>query len=278
MAVTLTATIEAARLETRLQVDGIPAGADTITIARTSPSGNSAAVRGADNGPVTGPSMIFRDWEAPLDIPLSYTVTVYDGTTIVGTATATITLAWGECEAWLVDLARPTNSLPLVVESLHELDFAVAVGVHRVLNRRAPVMTSLPAWTPTSELIVLTGTLLERDQVRSLLGSGYPFLLRTTPEMGIGNIYFGVTDFVEERFLSLGRQPERRFRVAVVQVERPDPGLFVPTPPNTYAQVNATWASYAEMLAAVGTYDGLLYTFPDSPDASPVIPWLPDDI
>jgi len=278
MAVTLAATIETARYEVRLQVDGIPAGADTLTISRTSPSGNTAAVRGADNSPVTGPSMVFRDWEAPLDIPLNYTVTVYDAATVVGTATATITVTWGECEAWLVDLARPTNSLALTVESLHELDFAVAVGVHRVLNRRAPVMTSLPAWTPTSELIVLTDTLLERDQVRSLLGAGYPFLLRTTPELGVGNIYFGVTDFVEERFLSLGRAPQRRFRVAVVQVERPDPGLFAPTPPNTYAQVKATWATYADMLAAVGTYDGLLYTFPAGTDASPVIPWLPDDI
>ncbi|HYV59135.1 MAG TPA: hypothetical protein VFA62_03615, partial [Acidimicrobiia bacterium] len=227
---------------------------------------------------VTGTTMVFRDWEAPFDLALVYTVTVYDGTTAVGTASVTVTVPWGDCEVWLVDLARPTNSLEVVVESFVALDFAVAAGVHRVLNRRAPVMTTLPAWTPAGELIVLTDTLAQRDQVRSLLGSGYPFLLRTTPDLGVGNMCLGLTDFVEERFLTPGFAAQRRFRIAAVQVERPDPALFQPTPPNTYQHVKDTWASYAALLAAVGTYDALAYTFPDLDDATVIPPWLPDDI
>jgi hypothetical protein len=277
MAVTLTVTPEPAKAAARLQVDGVPAGADTYTINRTSPSGAVTGVRGAVNAPVGIPTEIVRDWELPLDVPLTYQVTVYDGATVVGTASATFTAAWGQCPAWLVDLARPTNSLALTIESMVDLDFEAAVGVHRILNRRAPVLTSLPAWTPSSELIVLTDTLTERDEVRALLGSGYPFLLRTTPDMGIGNMYLGVTQFVEERFLTLGDAPQRRFKVSVVQVERPDPGIFVPTAPMTYAAVKATYATYAALKAAVGTYDQLLYTF-TGVDASPVIPWLPDDV
>ena len=277
MAVALAVTPEAAKAAARIEVTGVPAGADTFTVTRTAPSGNKAGVRGAVNAPVSIPTEIVRDWEVPLDIAVTYTVTVYDGATVVGTATATFTAAWGECPAWLVDLARPTNSLPLTIESMDELDFASAVGVHRILNRRAPVLTSLPAWTPSSELNVLTDTLSERDQVRNLLGSGYPFLLRTSPDQGIGNMYLGVTDFVEERFLRPGDAPARRFKVSVIQVERPDPAIFVPTPPNTYANVKATFATYAALLAAVGTYDALLYTFTGI-DASPVIPWLPDDV
>jgi len=277
MAVSLTVTLEDAKVGARLQVDGVPAGADTYTITRTSPSGNTTGVRGAVDAPVQIPTEIVRDWELPLDVPVTYDVTVYDGATVVGTASAVFTAVWDQCPAWMVDLARPTNSLALTIESMVDLDFDAQVGVHRILNRRAPVLTSLPAWTPSSELVVVTDTLGERDQVRALLGSGYPFLLRTTPEQGIGNMYLGVTQFVEERFLSLGVAPQRRFKVAVVQVERPDPAIFIPTPPMTYAAVKAAYATYAALLAAVGTYDRLLYTFAGG-DASPVIPWLPDDI
>ena len=191
----------------------------------------------------------------------------------------TVTVAYGECPAWLVDLARPTNSLPAVIESMRELNFDAPAGVHRVLERRAPVMTTLPAYTPTAELVVLSDTLSERDRMRNLFGSGYPFLLRTDPLEGIGNMYLGLTQFVEERILSDGYAPQRRFRVACVQVERPDPGVFVPTAPNTYQNVKDTFATYQELKDTVGTYDQLAYTFPDDPDAAGAfVPWLPDDI
>jgi len=281
MPVTLTASVDPGRLDVRLQVDGIPAGADTYTITRTAPSGNVAGVRGATDAPVAAgaTTMIVRDWEAPFDLELTYTVTVYDGTTVVGTATATITVPYGRCPAWLVDLARPTNSLPATIESMQELDFDAPAGVHRVLERRAPVMTTLPAYTPTTELIVLADTLTERDRMRNLFGSGYPFLLRTDPRQGVGNMYLGLTEFVEERILADGYAPYRRFRVSCVQVERPDPAVFVPLAPNTYQNVKDTFADYAALQAAVGTYDQLAYTFPDDPDASGVfVPWLPDDV
>jgi hypothetical protein len=276
MAVALAATLEADRYAVRLNVTGIPAGADTLTITRTGPSGTKAAVRGALDVAVTGTSYIIRDYEAAFGVEYRYEVVVYDGATSVGTATALFTLVWGECDAWVVDLARPTNSLPVTIESMIALEFAAAVGVHRVLNRRAPVLTSLPAWTPSAELILLTETLEERDRMRVLLGSGYPCLLRTVPEQGISNMYLGVTNFIEERFLTPGDAPERRFRVACIQVERPDPGLYVPQAPNTYARVKATYATYAALEAGVANYDELAYTYAGG--VNPVTPWLPVDV
>jgi len=278
VALALTLALDPARMAVRIQLDGIPAGADTYTIERKAPSGNVAAVRGADGAVVTGASAVVRDYEAPFDLDLVYTAWVYDGATALETTSAPFRVEYGDCPAWLVDLARPTNSLVVTIESLRELAFGVAAGVHRVLARRAPVMTTLPAWTPTSELVTVHRTLAERDRMRALLGSGYPVLLRTSPEQGIGNMYLGVAGFVEERIFTLGDADERRFRTSVVQVERPDPGVFVPTPPNTYAVVTATYATYAEMQAAVGTYDGLAYTYPDDPEAAPITPWLPDDV
>lgn len=277
MALALAATLDVDRLAAILHLTGIAAGADTVTIERRSPSGNVAAVRGADNATVTPPTFMAHDFELPLDVPVTYTATVYDGSTVMGTATVDFTIAYDSCEAWLVDIARPTNSLPLVIESLTELDYPVPSGIYRVLDRRAPVVVALPAQTPATELIVLTETLEERDRTRNLLGSGYPFLVRTAPEQGIGNIYFALSEFVEERFISLGTAPERRFRIQAVQVERPDPGIYIPLAPNTYANVKTSFASYAALLAGVASYEALAYIYPTGV-TNPITPWPPTDI
>ena len=277
MALTLTVTLEPSRMAARLELDGIPTGADTFTIVRVSPSGHSAGVRGAVAAPVEGTTAIVRDYELPFNVAVVYTATVVDGGATVATATATFELDYADCDAWLVDLGRPTNSLAQTIQNLDELQFDLASGVHRVLNRRAPVITALPAWTPSMELALLTDTLDERDQLRSLLGSGTPFLLRTDPEQGIGNMYLGVTGFVEDRFLTDGYAPQRTFRAACVQVERPDPSIFVPLPPNTYANVKASYATYADLKAEVGTYDQLAYIYPAG-GSSPYPPWPPDDV
>lgn len=277
MALALAASLDPDRLAVKLDLTGIAAAGDTLTIERRSPSGHVAAVRGAEGAAVPGTVFVVRDFEIPLDLAVVYTATVYDGATVLATATANFQIPYDSCEAWLTDLARPTNSLQLVVESLAALDHPVQTGIYRVMDRRAPVVVALPAQTPSAELVVLTDTLDQRDQVRYLLGSGYPFLLRTAPEQGIGNIYFALSEFVEERLLSLGTAAQRRFRISVVQVERPDPGIYVPLAPNTYANVKATYASYSALLAGVASYDALAYTYPSgTPD--PVPPWTPDDV
>lgn len=279
MALSLAVTVEAQRLNARVDLAGIPGTAATVSVFRTSPSGAVAGVRGAVDAPAAPPDMIFRDYEVPFGIDLNYAATAYgSGGGVLGTATASFHLNWNECEAWFVDLAQPTNSLVLNIESITQLGFEAAAGVHRILDRRDPVLTTFPAWTPATEVAVLTETLDERDQARVLFGSGYPFLIRTDPAEGIGNLYLGVTGFTEERFLADGFAPQRRFRVAAMQVARPDPTIFSPVPPNTYTNVKASFADYAALKAGVGTYDALAYFIPADPDLHPIAPWLPDDV
>ena len=278
MALTITVTLDPARAAALIDVAGLTGA--TYTIERQSPSGNTAGVRGHVDAPVDAAEVTARDYEAPLNVDLVYTATDYaqDGTTVSTATAASFTVDWVLCESWLVDLARPTNSLPLVIQSLDQLTFDLANGVHRVLDRRDPVLTTLPAYTPAGELVLLTDTLEQRDMVRAILGNGYPVLLRTSPDMGIGNLYLGLTTFAEERFLTLGNRPERRFRAQVVQVARPDPAAYVPLPPNTFQNVNDTYPDFAALKAAVGTFDQLAYTWPPDVQPNPISPWLPDDI
>jgi len=278
MAMTVTVALDTDRDAPIVTVAGINPAGVTYTIERASPSGNTAGIRGHVGQTVDSLTVIARDYEAPLDLDLVYTATVYDGSGAVmeAASSAPFKILWDDCASWLIDLARPTNSLVVMIQSLTELAYDFAAGVHRVLNRRAPVLTTLPAYTPAGELDILTGSLDEREQVRALLGNAYPILVRTSPDQGIGNMYLGVTQFIEERFLTLGTAPERRFRITVVQVERPNPAIYVPLAPNTWQNVKDTFPTWADVKAA-GTWDDLAYTYPVA-QASPIAPWLPDDI
>lgn len=265
MALALAVTLDSARLATRLEVTGIVAAAETITITRTSGTDDPVGVRGAVRADVSGTTTyITRDYEAPFSVELVYEATVFDAAGAeLASATATFEIDYPDSgDPWLVDLARPTNSLPVVVESLRELAYPAATGVHRVLDRRAPILTSLPAWTPTSELVVVTRTSAERDRVRLLLGSGYPLLFRPPPAQA-ETTYFGLTAFTEERVSRFALHIDRRFRVAVVVVDRPDPAIYVPLPPNTYAIVKATYATYAALKATGQTYEQIAYSYPE---------------
>ena len=122
---------------------------------------------------------------------------------------------------WLVDIARPTNSMLVTIEALPALQFEMPSGLHRVLDRPDPILTTLPARSPTGEAIVLTDTLDERDRLREVFGSGYPLMARATEEVGVGDVYglsyFGITGFIEERI----RARRRRARSAGSGGHRP---------------------------------------------------------
>jgi hypothetical protein len=279
MPLALAATLEAARYAVRLEATGIPAAATTISIERTGPSGVKAGVRGAVKAQVTGTSFIVRDYEAPLGVGLTYVATGFNASGVsVETVQASFTLpSKVSDDPWLVDLAFPTNSGQVIVESLKELVHESPVGVHRVLERRTPVITSGPAYTPSADLIFVTQGEVARDRAKSILGTGSPVLLRTDPAQGVGNLYLGVKGWTEERPSRLAQHWDRRFRAQVVQVERPDPSVYVPLAPMTYDLVKARWTTYAALKAGVATYEALAYDY--SPTyVAPFPPWPADDV
>ena len=73
-----------------------------------------------------------------------------------------------------------------------------------------------------------------------------------------------------------GPSPDRRFVVSGRQVDRPDPVLYTPAAPATYATVKAAYATYAALKAARGSYDGVLYDYTGA--AIDIVPWPPSDL
>jgi len=274
----LTATIEPDVKNVRLDYTA-PAGTATVTITRTGPSGTPAAVRGWVDEPAVPGAVIARDFEAPLGVPIVYTATAENAAgSVIDTATATITVPAAGCsDTWLNDLARAANSMVVAIESLPDLDHLVPASVHEIITRRAPIVTSDIAHTPAFELSVLTESLDDRDQCRAILGNGVPVLLRTPPQDGIGNLYFSVLGFHEQRIVTDGTVPDRRFVVTGRQVQRPDPLLYAPVGVATYAHVKATFATYTALKAGRANYDAVLYDWSGS-TPSDIVPWPPDDV
>ena len=274
----LTATAEPTVRNVRLDTT-IPATGASVTFSRVGPSGTAATVRGWSQAAVVPGAVIARDFEAPIGVPITYTSTVYNASgAVVSTSTATITLASQGCgDTWITDLARAANTMQVALESLPELDFPVPTSVHEIITRRDPIVTSDIAHTPAFELSFLTDTLDERDRAKALLGNGVPVLLRTPPEDGVGNMYFSVLGYREQRIVTLATQAARRFVAQGRQVTRPDPALYVPVGVATYAEVKAMFATYADLKTGRVNYDAVLYDWSGS-QASDVVPWPPEDV
>lgn len=273
-----TATAEPEVRSVRLNHDITSTGV-AVTFARTGPSGTPAVVRGWDQAPVAVGPVVARDFEVPIGVPLTYTATIYNASgAVVSTQTATITLTSQGCsDTWLTDLAREANTMQVVLESLPELEFPVPVSVHDIIARRDPIVSSDVAHTPSFELSFLTDTDDARDRAKALLGNGVPVLLRTPPEDGVGNLYFSVLGYREQRIVTGATQPARRFVTQGRQVARPDPELYVPIGAVTYTQVKAQFATYTALKAGRANYDAVLYAWSGA-SASDVIPWPPDDV
>jgi hypothetical protein len=258
----------------------VPAGAVALFLSRTGPSGTVAYVRGDNPLTVTGGAVVIvRDFEAPIGVPLTYTATVAND---VGEqsppATHTITVPSSGCEdTWITDIAAPTNTQRLPIEQLNELDYEAASGIHNVLNRRTPIVTSDIARAPKFELSVLTDTDTQREKTRAALGNGVPILLRTPPEYGLGSMYLSITEWKEQRIVNSADLPARRFVMSCVQVDRPDPVLYVPVFIATYAGIRDAYTDYAALKAARDTYDDVLHD-PAAAAALNVVPWPPDDV
>ena len=253
------------------------AGTDELFVYRVGPSGVRGGVRGAYPLAVTGTApLIIRDFEAPIGVPLTYYA--YGDAEAEGVAEVEFEIIEEGCDdTWLTDLARPTNTQKILIESLPELAYEIPTGVHDVLGRRAPIVASDIASTPAFELSFITDDEDERERARAALGNGVPVLLRTPPENGIGSLYFSVLSFREQRIVNRAREDDRRFACTCVQVDRPDPRLYLPMPPATYDSIGATYATYALLDAAFMSYDAMLYEW-EGVEAFDIVPWPPADV
>lgn len=261
-----------------------PSGAVNLWLSRVGPSGELTYVRGANPFalPSAGPGggvQRLRDYEPPIGVPLTYSAIVTDAAGVQSSpTTAVLTIPAGDTDnPWLVDIASPANTQRVIVEQLAELEFEAASGVHYVLNRRTPIVTSDVARAPKFQLTFATLDDGGYEKAHGALGNGVPVLLRTPPAQGVGSMYLAATGWKEQRPSRLAQEDSRRFVVDCVQVDRPDPILYVAAAIATYAGVRDAYDSYAALDVARDSYDELLHD-PLGAQAADLVPWPPTDV
>lgn len=259
----------------------LPASVDRLSISRTGPSGAYVYVRGFWTAVVTPNSRVnVRDFEPPLGVPLLYTIYAWVAAIPDLNARTTVTVtvpAKPSDDPFLVDLIQPQNTQRVVVEQLAELDHNIPAGVHWILGRHTPIVTVDLAHTPTFTLQFVTKDALAWERARDALGNGAPLLLRTPPEQGVGNMYLFATGWKEQRPSRLAFHGDRRFVVEAVQVDRPDPDLWPPSAPTTWATVIASYASWADLKATRSSWDLVQWDYTHARPTS-VVPWPPSDV
>lgn len=257
----------------------VAAGTTRLWVWRVSPSGTLEYVRGAVDLTVTPGTLILYDYEAPLGVELTYYAQAgNDAGELSAAPSDTITLtALGCDDTWLTNVAMPANTFEVDIEQLDQLAYAVPTGVHKVIGRRAPIVASDIAQTPSFDVSLLTETDAQRLQATATLGDGVPCLLRTPPANGIGNLYFSVLGWQEQRIVRPATVQDRRFSVQGQEVERPDPKLYVPvTLIASYQTVKDENTDYAMVKATHLTYEALAVTYGD-PAGGTVVPWPAHD-
>ena len=184
-------------------------------------------IRSGSRVPVTGfESAVLYDYEAPADVPVRYRARAI----VVGpdleaaspwaeSSSATITVG----EPWLLDPLVPARNrrVRLNEAAIPTLARPIARGVHRVLGRSAPIVTSDLRSTVEGAATFL---LLDADELADLvdlLAPGTTLLLRTPASFGFGNRYLAIGDVEEARPNARAQSSTRLVTAAFVEVDPP---------------------------------------------------------
>ncbi|WHT21025.1 hypothetical protein N8J89_08140 [Crossiella sp. CA-258035] len=215
---TVTATAQAA--QGRVKIDISWASSQYLNVYRIQ-DGVATPVRGAFPSPDPATVQTVYDYEAPLDVAVSYKVTT-PWLAFAALFSSSVTLV----SSGLSWLTHPTSVQlamnPLVAEQPereHSLDQAVLTPI----GRRYPVVISAAVrQAPSQDLILYTKTLTERTQLLALVQSGSPLLLRTPASYGWDPLtWLSVGNVVERPVRWLANEPARVWSLATQQVDAP---------------------------------------------------------
>lgn len=243
---TITAIPDVTASRVRLDIQ-MNAAVTVVKIERQDPAAAWVPIRwGSNYTCVAGvPSPPADDYEAPLDVEVTYRVTQVTPT---GSETATVkTILPSGGTTWLKDPGVPSRNVALrEVKELPELTYVARSGVFAVIDRPRPVVVAAKrqAWTGT--LAFTTSTEGERVRVYDLLSRGQVLLLTTPYDYGIGNAYIYAGDAVETR-IGVVTEPSRAWSLPITEVDRPESLSLTPLTIRWVDIKNAypTWAALA---------------------------------
>lgn len=194
-------------------------GAAVTPMIRTSPS-RAVEARLAVQIDTTD-TWVGYDYEAPLDVPLVYSV---------GADESNPSTLPSNGKDWWVALGQPGLTRAITVESFPVLSRSLGFGLVQPQARRTPVPVLHARRSATGVLTLLTLTADAASAMRTRIEESPFFLLNGPADRGHpdGGLYLLAGDYEEERTTRYAPEPSRRFVIQVIEVDRPPLELAVP--------------------------------------------------
>lgn len=204
-------------------------GVSTLDLYRVDPDGRLQPVRGYASDvvgyTVTGSTMIFEDYEAPLGVPLRYQYTKYPSESTTRTYSVTVDPPANTGYVWLTDPGQPGRNRLVMVEKPPSWERAVARGVYPIRGAEMPVVLSDVRQSRTGAIQLLTWTEDDENALDFLLATGATLLIRARRGWGLDHLYVSVGDVSEPRPVDSGWEQVRRWVLPLTVVARPIGGI-----------------------------------------------------
>lgn len=224
-------------------------GATKASIRRVSASGQSLAVRGADNVAINQ-LLTVSDYEIPQSATLTYWAEVTDGTS--SATTQSIEIAGFDRKAdWMFPVGNPTQGVAVTVLEVDDLTYETTSDTAKVLNRADPVVVSWGRHLGRGTIRIATLTESDRREFFSLVSSGRVVAFQPRNGYGFDDLMFmSVNDVRETRASRRGAEPVRIWELDF---------QFVAAPPAKFTIVfGDRWQDIADEYASVDGWSQLL--------------------
>lgn len=266
--VALDAEVEDSLGRVRLTI-GAPPDARLADLTRQHPSGRVIPVRGCTQLALSGGNAVVWDYEAPINIPVTYTATVYtDPDTQLGQSDG-IEVTWQTTQTWLKDPLEPVRNMPVTIRDMSQYTYDHRAGVHVVLGRPDAVTVGDIRSAAAGTVIFHTRTRDEYDRFQYLTSSGHALLLQDDQDSGIGSMYLAALGTTEERVIPTAPDTQRFFSIDYQEVRSP-------------AGDGASFVTWADVVAQFPDWQAVVDAFPDwgslieglsSTSAPPTLTW-----
>ncbi|NED75414.1 hypothetical protein G3I51_24430 [Streptomyces sp. SID9944] len=236
-----------------------------VTVYRVTSDGARTLVRGTSGliskQAVVTDLMVIEDHEAPLNVPVYYSIELYStsGTIASTRSSATVTVTLDDINtAWLKDPANPQRDTLVVVAAAPDWQRPIEQSSYVVRGRRNKVVLSGPRQGREGDLKIWTRSDDDRARLHLLLDSGNILLWQAAPGMGVADMYVSVASVSEERTVALAQDRWRAWTLPLTEVDMPTALAVNGAAGRTWIDVVAEFDTCADLLAAYATSEDLL--------------------
>lgn len=249
MTASLSVTVDETHARALLTLDWD--GVGSATIVRTGPDGRKEPVRDAEPLVLDGDPVTVADYEAPLDVPVTWTATATEDGATLTSDPATVGSAG---RIWLKHPGRPALNVTLIPAEPPERKYELNASVTPMIGRKFPIaLTDGRRQAPTSALALRTETLAEADALGAVLDDGSPLLLQAPAEFGIGSVWIQPLGLSEKWIIRYLADPRRLWNLEFATIDRPA-GMSMTAIAGSWQYWQALYASWDEMHADYETW------------------------